>query len=110
MKSTVLSCFLAFTMLMLTGCPRTGQIRGPELADIQLGMSKQDVIERLGKPINASANEKFAVYRYFQDRGRYRIFYHEFIFVEGKLKLFGQTDTPDFKAKLEVITTQKDNQ
>lgn len=107
MKRYFVFYFLAFTMLVLTGCPRTGQIRGPELADIQLGMSKQEVIDRLGKPINASANDKFEVYRYFQDRGRYRIFYHEFIFVEGKLKLFGQADAPDFKAKLEVITTQK---
>ena len=33
--------------------------------------------------------------------------YHEFIFVDGKLKLFGITDDPDFRARLEVITSQR---
>lgn len=108
MKRNVFPYFLAFVMLVFAGClPHTGKIRGSELTEIQLGMSKQDVIERLGKPLNASANEKFEVYRYFEDRGRYQLVYHELIFVDGKLKLFGLADTPDFRAKLEVITSQR---
>ena len=98
---------LALATFLLTGCLYPGQIRGSQLIEIQLGMSKQDVIGKLGKPVNVSASEKYEVYRYFQDRVAGGLVYHEFIFVDGKLKLFGLADTPDFKAKLEVITTQK---
>lgn len=108
MKRNVFPYFLAFVMLVLTGClPHTGKIHGSELAEIQLGMSKQDVVQRLGKPANASANEKFETYRYFEDRRNFNLVYHEFIFIDGKLKLFGLADTPDFRAKLEVITSQR---
>ena len=107
MKSIFLYHFLLVAVFLLAGCIHTGKIRGSDLTGIQLGMTKGDVIEKLGKPANASANEKFEVYRYFEDRGRYQLVYHEFIFVDGKLKLFGLTDNPDFRARLEVITSQR---
>ncbi|MGQ0666079.1 MAG: hypothetical protein ACT4O4_03510 [Nitrospiraceae bacterium] len=86
---------------------RTGKIKGSDLTQLTLGMSKQEVVSVLGKPQNASANEKFEVYRYFEDYGNFRGVYHNVVFVDGKLKLFGLADNPDFKAQLEVITTQK---
>ena len=70
-------------------------------------MTKAEVIEKLGKPVNASANETCEVYRYFEDRGRWQQHvYHDFIFIIGKLKPFGLSDAADFKAKFIVITSQ----
>jgi hypothetical protein len=107
MKRFVSSQILAVVFLAACGLiPHTGKIRGSDLTDIQLGMTKAEVVEKLGKPVNASANETFEVYRYFEDRGRYILVYHDFVFVNGKLKLFGLSDAPDFKAKFEVITSQ----
>ena len=93
---------------LLAGCmPHTGKIKGSDLTQLALGMSKQEVVSVLGKPQSASANEQFEVYRYFEDLGNFRLVYHNVVFVDGKLKLFGIADNPDFKAKLEVITTHK---
>ena len=91
---------------LLAGC-HTGKISGSDLTLLTLGMSKQEAVSLLGKPQSASANEQYEVYRYFEDHGRYQFVYHNLVFVDGKLKLFGLADTPDFKARLEVITTQK---
>ncbi len=102
--------FLPFFLVMilsLAGCIHTGKIRGSDITEVKIGMTKGDVIEKLGKPVNASANEKFEVYRYFEDRGRFRLVYHEFVFVDDKLKAFGLADNPDFRAKVEVINSQR---
>ena len=72
MKRIFLYHLLLVAVFLLAGCIHTGKIRGSELTGIQLGMTKGDVIEKLGKPQSASANEKFEVYRYFQDLGRFR--------------------------------------
>lgn len=95
------------TILSLAGCIHTGKIRGSDLTEVKIGMTKSDVIEKLGKPVNASANEKFEVYRYFEDRGRFLLVYHEFVFVDDKLKVFGLADNPDFRAKVEVISSPR---
>lgn len=107
MKRMLFYQLLALAIILLTGCIHPGKIRGSDLMDIQLGMSKAEVVEKLGKPANASANDKFEVYRYFEDRGRFRLVYHDFIFTDGKLKLFGLSDNPDFKARFEVINSQR---
>lgn len=107
MKLNFLQKHLVIAVLCLAGCIHAGKIRGSDLIDIKLGMSKQDVMEKLGKPANASANEKFEVYRYFEDRGRFRLVYHDFVFVDDKLKLFGISDNPDFRAKVEIISSQR---
>lgn len=95
------------TILSFAGCIHTGKIRGSDLTEVKIGMTKGDVIEKLGKPVNASANEKFEVYRYFEDRGRFHLVYHEFVFIDDKLKAFGLADNPDFRAKVEVISSQQ---
>lgn len=103
---TISYCLLPFITILLIGCAHPGKISGTDLINLKLGMSKQEVVQILGKPQNVSANDRFETYRYFEDRGGYRFLYHEMIFVEDKLKLFGLADNPDFKAKVEVIYKQ----
>lgn len=107
MKTISYYLSLFTVVVLLTGCAHPGKIIGSDLTNLKLGMSKQEVIAILGKPQSASANDKFEVYRYFEDHGRYRFVHHEVIFVEDKLKLFGLADNPDFKAKVELIFKQQ---
>ncbi len=89
---------------LLLGCrAHTGKIHGTDLTGIRLGMSKQEVVGVLGKPQNASANDAFETYRYFEDRGMYRLVYHEFVFVDDKLKLYGIGNDPTFRLKVQSI-------
>ena len=94
-------------IVILAGCAHPGRIRGPELVDLKLGMSKQEVVGILGKPQSASANEKSEIYRYWIDSGHWTQINHDLIFVDGKLKLFGLSDNPDFKARLELIVKER---
>lgn len=98
--------FLAM-ILSLVGCFHPGKIRGSDLSELKIGMTKNDVIEKLGKPADASGNESVEVYRYFEDKGRFRLLYHELVFVDDKLKAFGPADNPDFRTKVEAISSQR---
>ena len=99
---------ILLTIILVSGCGRwTGKISGSDLTEIKLGMSKQDVVRVLGKPQSAGANEKFEVYRYWEDHGNWKHVYHELIFVDEKLKLYGLADNPDFRARLELIIKQQ---
>jgi len=100
-----LSVTLVSTMTLLLGCPvHTGKIHGTDLTGIRLGMSKQEVIGVLGKPQNASANDAFEAYRYFEDLGMYRLVYHELVFVDDKLKLYGIANDPALRLKVQSVT------
>jgi len=107
MKTIKYYLSLFTVVVLLTGCAHPGKISGSDLTNLKLGMSKQEVVNILGKPQSASANDKFEAYRYFEDHGRHVFVYHEVIFVEDKLKLFGLADNPDFKAKVELIIKQR---
>jgi hypothetical protein len=98
---------LPLVVFLLAGCVHAGRISGSDLTELKLGMSKQEVIGILGKPQSASANEKFETYRYWEDHGHWKHVYHDLIFVDGKLKLYGLADNPDFKAKIELIVKQR---
>lgn len=103
-----LFCQLFLVMILsLAGCFHPGKIRGSDLSELKIGMTKSDVIEKLGKPVDASANQSVEVYRYFEDKGRFRLVYHELVFVDDKLKAFGLADNPDFRAKVEVINSPR---
>jgi hypothetical protein len=52
-------------------------------------MSKQEVVNILGKPQSASADDKSETYRYFEDHGGFVFVYHKMIFVEDRLMSFG---------------------
>ncbi len=51
--------FLLFSILLLTACDRTGQIKSVthSTSDIQLGMTKEEVVKKLGAPGNRSFSE-----------------------------------------------------
>lgn len=92
-----------FAIVLLTGCLHAGEIRGDSLSDIKLGMSKQEIIKVLGKPKGISADDKSETYRYYMDNGNWTSDNYDFIFVNDKLKFFGNADTPNFKAKMEQM-------
>ena len=103
MKLTAYYVLIFVAITLLVGCTHPGRINGSDLTNLRLGMSKAEVVSILGKPQSASANEKFEAYRYFEGHGRYKFVYHELIFVNEKLRVFGIADNPDFRAKVELI-------
>ena len=85
--SHYLSVFTA--IILLTGCAHSGRIKGSDLTNLKLDMSEQEVVNILGKPQSASADDKSETYRYFEDHGNWVFLYHTMIFVDGKLTKFG---------------------
>ena len=98
---------LILAIVLLAGCFRAGRIGGSDLMNLSLGMSKQEVVEVLGKPQSSSANESYEIYRYMQDHGSFRVSHHELIFVDGKLKLYGLANDRAFKADVEKLVKQR---
>lgn len=93
MRARWKALFLVAITLMV-GCQHVGRIEGSDLTKLRLGMTKQEVVDILGPPQNASANKNIETYRYFQDRGMYRLTYHELLFEDGKLKQYGVPNRP----------------
>lgn len=75
-------------IILLTGCAHPGRIAGSDLTNLKLGMSKQEVVNILGKPQSASALEEIETYRYFEDHGDFVFLYHTMVFFEDKLMSF----------------------
>lgn len=104
MKKACLYLSLLAVMLLSVSCSRwDGRIRGSDLTSLRLGMTKQEVVGVLGKPQSVGANEKYEIYRYYEDHGNWKHVYHGLIFVDDKLKFFGLNGSPDLVKNLEVL-------
>ena len=63
MRKTALYILIFTTLLALTGC--VGLIQKSQLNSIKVGMTKEQVVQILGKPKNITSSGDSEVYRYF---------------------------------------------
>lgn len=95
---------LVVGLLLTIACSRwDGRIRGSDLTNVRLGMTKQQVIEVLGNPQSMGASDKYEVFRYYEDHGNWRHVYHGLVFVDDKLKFYGLSGSPDFQSRIDSL-------
>jgi hypothetical protein len=104
-QRTSYSAIFILSITLLVGCASpTGKIDGSDLAALRLGMSKQEVISALGPPQNVSAKDYYESFRYFEDADPFGLIYYELVFVDEKLKLYGLSNDPAFRPKVQSAT------
>ena len=87
----------------IAGCSHLGEVSGPDLALLHVGMTKGEVIALLGAPLESSANPAYESLSYFVDHGHFHLVRHELAFVDGRLRMFGRAADPDFRERLRAL-------
>lgn len=107
MPSFVRLFVTVIVLFACASCQNPGEIRPPQFARVSLGMTKPELLAAIGQPQSVSANHNYEVLRYYEDHGRWVHVFHEFVFVDGRLKLFGVADSPEFQQRMELIVRQR---
>jgi outer membrane protein assembly factor BamE (lipoprotein component of BamABCDE complex) len=97
--------FVLLALLLITGCATSSN----RLQNVNLGMSKSQVISTMGSPRGVSAQDSYEMFRYKVDDGGFAAKEYWFYFDSGKLIHYGPAgdfNTADPETKKLIIDHQ----
>jgi hypothetical protein len=85
MKTNILALGL---LVLLTACAATGHIHPGDSSKLRIGMSREEVMRALGRPVGASADGNIEVLRYIEE-GQWQNTSLQVRLVDGKVVSYG---------------------